>query len=194
MAGEKIPPGLIISDVNVTNIHKVYTTESMSGKFVSRDSGVQRFKGTLRLTALGGFRGGQTLNGFLAKLRGRSREFELELCGTYASDTVITPVMVQTAASIGSTNITIGNYLGSVYSGQVFNGPNDNKMYICLDDATGNSTIEIIPQLKVALEIGNQLNFTNPVFTVVLDSNETTIEHSESGYITSATLNWFESL
>ena len=80
---ELIPSNLIISDVAITNQHRTYTTESMGGKFSSRDSGHQRFNGTLTLTAEGGLRGAQTLNGFLASLRGRSNEWLITLGGAY---------------------------------------------------------------------------------------------------------------
>jgi hypothetical protein len=195
MASQEIPPLLIISDVSVTNVHKSYITESMSGKFQSRDSGVQRFKGTVKLTAPDTFRGGQTLNGFLAKLRGRLNTFELRLGGTYASDDINTgQVLVNGPHSIGSTTVSIDGYNGNVNSGQVFNAPNDDKMYICLSDVTNFGTMEIIPALSVSLNNNDILNFLTPSFTVILDSNETTIEHSESGLVTSATLNWTEKI
>jgi hypothetical protein len=195
MAGQQLPSGLIISDVSVTNVHKSYITESMTGKFQSRDSGVQRFKGTVTLTAAGGYRGGQTLNGFLAKIKGRLNKFELQLGCTYASDTIVSGnVSVNGSRSIGSTLVTIDGYNGNVHSGQVFNAPNDDKMYICLDDISNFGTMEIVPALAVALNDNDILNFTNPSFTVILDSSETTIEHSEAGLITSTKLNWTETL
>lgn len=191
---ETIPSNLIISDVSITNEHRTYTTESMTGKFVSRDSGVQRFRGTLTLTAEDTFRGAQALNGFLAKLKGRLNEFEISLGGAYASDTYDGLATVQSTTAIGSSSINLGGLVGSVHVGQVFNCPNDTKLYTCLTDITNSGVIQIVPEIRTTLNISDVLDFKTPKFTAILDSSESTIQHTENGLISSATLNWVESL
>ncbi|MCV5948106.1 hypothetical protein OFN94_25145, partial [Escherichia coli] len=71
-----IPTQLMITDVSITNYHRVYSTESISGIQYRRDSGVQWFKGSITLRAYG-YENVRRLNGFLASLKGKLNEFAL---------------------------------------------------------------------------------------------------------------------
>ncbi len=186
---------LIISDVTVNSEHRTYSTESISGIVNRRETGIQSFSGSITLTASEGYRGGKVLNAFLMGLKGKYNKFEINLGGTYGNPDVSTnPTLGATANTAADTiNVT---YVGSaIYAGSVFTFNNSTKLYTIMEDITGNnSSVEIIPPLKVGAVASTSLNFIDPVFTVILNSTETSITHTEGGLITSATLEWTEDL
>ncbi len=190
---ETIPSDLIISEVSITNEHRTYHNESISGKFQTKDSGVQRFKGTLILTARG-YSGSQTLTGFLAKLKGRLVEYELELGGAYVSDTISRNPLIDIEAPINSSTVTVNTVVGELKLGQVFNFANDSKLFVCVSDRSDNGIIDIVPSTRIVAAVGEPLEFISPKLTCVLNSQETTVTHTEGGLISSAMLNWSEVL
>ncbi len=193
---EQIPSDLIISDVSITNMHRVYSSTSISGIQYRRDSGVQQYRGTITLTAEG-FNGAKRLNGFLAKLKGRLNSFEIELGGAYAEpDINVLPTLIN-AHGVGSTNINVSGYSGpTILAGSVFTLPNESKLYTILDDipTSGNPSVDIVPAIKNSHAASEPINFRNPKFTAILDINETTIIHGSSGFIPTAVIAWSEVL
>ena len=194
---EQIPSNLIISDVSITNEHRIYTSKSISGIQYRKDSGIQKYYGTITLTA-SGFDSARILNGFLTKLKGRLNAFEIMLGGAYGYESLSDNPKLAASYNIGSDNISISSYSGDVTisAGSVFTLPNETKLYTILDDVSsaGNSTVDIIPSLKIQHSINETINFINPKFTVILDTNNTTITHTHGGLISSVTLNWTEEL
>lgn len=190
---KKIPSNLFITDVSVSNYHRTYTTESISGIVNSVDSGVQWFHGDLELTAIG-FDAARTLNGFLASLRGRAERFEIQLGGAYSvSELGVNPVL-NVDHSKGSQTLSV-NHAGTVVPfGSIFTLPNDPKVYTVLEDINGVGTYDIVPALKVAQVSTSPLNFKTPAFTAVLTTNETTTTSEDNGLIHRATIQWRETI
>jgi len=194
---EKIPTNLIISDVTITNEHRTYTSKSISGIQYRQDSGIQKYSGSLTLTA-SGFDSAKILNGFLIKLRGRLNSFELQLGGAYGYDNITTNPKLNASYNIGSETINISPFIGNdkIYAGSVFTLPNETKLYTIIDDIPlyGNPSVGIVPALKIQHNINEDINFINPKFTVILDTNNTTITHNNGGLISSVILTWTEEL
>ena len=191
-----IPSELIISDVSIINMHRTYATESISGIQYRRDSGIQKFQGTITLTAEG-YEGAKILNGFIAGIKGKLEAFEIQLGGAFSTDGIVSdPVLVGTH-NIGSTSLNVSSFSGAdIVAGSVFNLPNETKLYTILETLlqTGNSSLTIVPAVKVSHSSSEILNFTDPKFTAILNSNETTITHTQGGLISSAVISWSELL
>ncbi|MGZ7642483.1 hypothetical protein [Vibrio parahaemolyticus] len=188
-----IPEQLMITDVSITNYHRVYSTESMSGIRYSRDSGIQWFKGTITLQAYG-YDNVRKLNGFLASLKGKLNAFALPLGGAYSNPDIVSNPVTSTPHSIGATSIKLFHTGRPIEAGSVFTVPNDTKLYTVLEQVDKGGTYAITPALKKAHSKTEPVNFMNPVITAVLDSNETTIEHQGNGKIAKATISWTEHL
>ncbi|MCQ9070510.1 hypothetical protein [Vibrio alginolyticus] len=188
-----IPAQLMITDVSITNYHRVYSTESMSGIRYSRDSGIQWFKGTITLQAYG-YDNVRMLNGFLASLKGKLNAFALPLGGAYSNPDILTNPVTSTEHSIGASSIQLFHTGRAIEAGSVFTVLNDTKLYTVLEQVGEGGTYAINPSLKTSHAQTEPVNFMNPVITAVLDSNETTIEHQGNGQLASATISWTEYL
>jgi len=190
-----IPSNLMITDVSITNYHRSYGTESMSGLRLAKDAGIQWYKGNITLKAHG-YSNVRLLNGFLSSLKGRLHEFELPLNGAYANPDIGNNPTFRVVNSVGSNSIDIAHTGSPIVMGSVFNVPNEPKLYILNEEVNGNSqgVYEINPALKKAHTTPEVINFINPVITAVLDGNETTITHEGNGLIASATLSWRENI
>ena len=186
-----IPSCLMITDVSITNYHRVYSTESMSGITNRKDSGIQWFKGSITLKAYG-FKNIRSMNGFLASLKGRYKNFSLPLGGAYANLDLPQNPTLSINHVTGSNEIEVFHTSNEIGSGSVFTLPNDTKLYTLLDDLTGSGTYSVTPALKKDHSKVSVVNFTNPVITAFLDGNETTISHEGNGSIATATLTWSE--
>ena len=112
----------------------------------------------------------------------------------YTSDTINSNPRNNGATSIGVSQLDIDTFFGTIHLGQVFNVPNDTKMYTCLSDTVSGGTIQVVPNIRVPIQNDAILNFIDPSLTVIMDSNASTITHTENGLIATATLNWTESL
>lgn len=187
-----IPSQLMITDVSITNYHRVYATRSLSGVQLRRDSGIQWFKGEITLQAYG-YDNVRLLNGFLANLKGQLNAFELPLKGAYVNKGIGSNPKLSMSLNRGSNKIQI-NHTGSVIgAGSVFTLPNETKLYTLLEDAPkGTGGYSIVPSLKASHSYFETVNFMSPVITAVLDSNETTIRHEGNGQLASATIAWNE--
>ena len=198
---KQIPDSLIISDVTINNYHRVYSTESISGIQNRRDTGIQRFNGSITLTAEGGFIGAKALNLFIMSLRGKYNLFEIELGGAYATPEIISSganPSVNGSHGTGDSTINMkNNVVGAVpiVAGSVFNVDGETKLYTIMDDlpVIESQITNIIPAFKSAHN-NVPMNFLNPTFTAILDDNNTAIEHTEGGLIASVTINWTEDL
>ena len=188
-----IPSGLMITDVSITNYHRSYGTESMSGVIIARDSGVQWFKGSITLQAYG-YSNVRLLNGFLANLKGRLHEFTLPLNGAYVNPDIGSNPTFRVNHVAGTSLADITHLGSSIGYGSVFNVPNETKLYILAEDAGGTGVYDIIPALKTAHSALEPINFINPVLTAILEGNETAITHEGNGMIAYATLTWREHL
>lgn len=185
------PTGLMVTDVQITNYHRAYSSESMSGIVYAHDSGIQWYKGTITLKAYG-FENIKRLNGFLASIKGRYHAFELPLGGAYGySDLAANPRLSGEHNKGRSTVFLIQNQ-SNLSMGSVFTLPNDTKLYTLLEDVDGDGTYSIVPSLKKSQANLAEANFKNPHITAILDSNETTIRHSEGGLLAEASISWTE--
>ena len=197
-----IPDGLIISDVSVTNDYRTYTSESISAKVQSRDTGVQQFSGTLTLTAedQNEFAGARLLNGFVMGLKGRLNQFEIKLGGAFAVDpsslTFGTNPVLSVTHGVGRTKLAVANTntINRLYAGTYFTFANDTKMHVLLGDITSSASVDMVPAVRVHHNTSDAINVIDPHFTVILDSNETITNHNSGGLIVSVTLNWEEFL
>jgi hypothetical protein len=189
----QLPSDVYITNVSVTNYHRAYSTESISGIVDSVDSGVQWFHGDLELTAVG-YNATRSLNGFLASLKGRVGRFEIKLGGAYSLAELPFNPTLNVDHSKGAKTLSVNHSGMSVPFGSVFTVPNDPKVYTFLDNLSGVGTYEVIPALKTAQVSGVPLNFKSPVFTAVLTTNETTITSEENGLINKATIQWRETI
>lgn len=191
-----IPSELTISDVEIINHHRTYTSTSIAGVQYRQDTGIQFYKGSITLTAAG-FAGAKILNGFIAKLKGRLNSFELTLGGAFGNDGITVPPTLAAPVSLGETAINVSTYTGEVVpAGSIFTVPNDTKVYTTLDDLspTGNTNLKIVPAMKKVHVANEPINFVNPAITVLLDATDTTIIHSEGGLVSEATIMWTELL
>ncbi|KAB0285472.1 hypothetical protein F2P58_23465 [Vibrio fortis] len=190
-----IPSELMVTDVSITNYHRVYSTESMSGIETRRDSGVQWYRGTITLQAYG-FDNVRRLNGFLAGLKGKLHPFALPLGGAYANPQIKRNPNLNGAAGIGVTSMKVFHTGGDICAGSVFTVPNDTKLYTLLDDLETNETsaLTFTPAFKKAHVNLEEINFMAPVITALLDSNETTVVHQGNGKLSTATISWREQL
>ncbi|AVF60149.1 MULTISPECIES: hypothetical protein [Vibrio harveyi group] len=188
-----IPTQLMITDVSITNYHRVYSTESISGIQYRRDSGVQWFKGSITLRAYG-YENVRRLNGFLASLKGKLNEFALPLGGAYSNPQLAVEPYLNGNHSTGNTTISFTYNGTAITAGSVFNLPNDSKLYTVVENVGGDGNYTIIPALRTDHVNLEQANFKAPIITALLDGNETTIEHEGNGQLASATISWSESL
>ncbi|AUR69701.1 hypothetical protein [Vibrio cholerae] len=186
-----LPSQLKLTEVSITNYHRVYASESMSGIQYRHDSGIQWYKGTITLLAYG-YENVRILNGFLASLRGRLNAFKLPLGGAYAHPDLVVNPTVNTAHSRGANEIKLSHTGKLISLGSVFTVPNDTKVYTVLENIDGDGVFSIVPSLKKPQQHLAEANFKNPHITALLDGNETTIQHSEGGLIAEATLSWTE--
>jgi len=187
-----IPQGIIISDVTMSSEHRTYITESMNGKFKSRDSGIQRFSGKLTLTAGDGVQNQKKLNSFLMGLRGRTNTIQLQLGGVFSSDIIANPLL-QVETTIGSDTITLSSN-ADLDAGSIFTFANEDKVYTLLDNVVigVDTVVNIVPSVKKYHTRFTLLNFINPTITAILSSDTNSITYSESGFISEANLNWIE--
>jgi hypothetical protein len=190
---KKLPSDVYITDVRVTNYHRAYTTESISGIVDSVDSGVQWFHGDLELTAVG-YNSARSLHGFIASLAGRVGRFEIQLGGMYSLSELPFNPTLNVDHSKGSKTLSVNHSGMGVPLGSIFTVPNDPKVYTLLEGINGVGTYDVVPALKTSQVSGVPLNFKNPVFTAVLTTNETTITSEESGMINKATIQWRETI
>lgn len=190
---EVLPSNLMITDVSVTNYHRAYTTESMSGIRSSSDSGIQWYKGTVTIKAYS-YENVRLLNGFLVSLKGKLRNFELPLKGAYVNPNIGANPILSSSHSKGNSFININHSGAPIVMGSVFTVPNETKLYTLLETANGSGDYPIVPALKLSHAQAEVVNFMNPVITVSLDSNEVTINHESNGQIATATIAWTEAL
>tara|TARA_Y100001951_G_scaffold105082_1_gene119764 strand:+ start:1985 stop:2488 length:504 start_codon:yes stop_codon:yes gene_type:complete len=163
----------------------------MSGIVNRVDTGIQWFSGDIELTAYG-YDAIKVLHGFMMSLRGRLNAFEIKLGGAYGNDKITTNPKLNGAHSIGANNIKV-TYGGlKIPYGSVFTLPNDKKLYTLASSITGSGTYSVIPSLKTTHASTEPCNFKDPVFTAILDANETTINHTMSGKIATASIAWRE--
>jgi hypothetical protein len=188
-----IPSNLMITDVSITNYHRSYGTKSISGIQLSRDSGIQWYKGNITLQAYG-YSNIRLLNGFLSNLKGRLYSFTLPLKGAYVNPDIGSNPTFSSSHTAGSTTVNV-NHTGSiVHMGSVFTVPNETKLFTLGDSIEGTGNFNINPALKIAHTSPEVLNFINPVMTAILNDNETTITHEGNGMLATATLSWTEQL
>lgn len=189
---QTIPSELMITDVSITNYHRVYATRSLSGVQLRRDSGIQWFTGDIKLQAYG-YDNVRLLNGFLANLKGQLNEFEIPLSGAYVNPHVDGNPILDGDHTRGDSNITV-HYAGTdIAAGSVFTLPNDTKLYTLLEPIDLNyGYYDIVPALKIPHSTSEKLNFKTPVLTAVLDGNETTIRHEGNGKIATCSISWSE--
>lgn len=196
MADLTIPDGVIISDVSISSEHRTYITESINGKFDARDSGIQRFSGTITLTAGNGLVQQKALNSFLMGLKGRLNTIKLLLDGEHSLYTTQVDANPTLAAStVVGSDIVAASTTYDIPQGSIFTFANEDKVYTLLEDLNAGATnysVSVTPKVKEVHLIGEQLNFRTPTFTVILVDNTTTTQHNESGLITSATLDFVE--
>lgn len=191
--GNKFPSQLFISDVSITNYHRVYSTESISGIQYRRDSGVQWYKGEVTLNAYG-YENVKRMNGFLAGLKGKLNAFELPLGGAYSNPDLAQNPYLQGGHNIGSNTISVYYSGVPIPQGSVFTVPNETKLYTVLEDIVGDGVYSITPSFRIEHVNLEEVNFINPVITALLDENETTITHEGNGKLASASISWTEAL
>ncbi len=66
--------------------------------------------------------------------------------------------------------------------------------YICVTDRSDNGIIDIVPSTRISANVAEPVEFLSPKLTCVLNSQQTTITHTEGGLISSAMLDWSEVL
>lgn len=188
-----LPPNLMITNVSITNYHRSYGTESMSGVRVARDTGIQWFKGSVTLQAYG-YANVRLLNGFLSNLKGKLHHFTLPLKGAYVNPDIGSNPVLYGSHSKGTTVLNMTHVGTLIGMGSVFTIPNEPKLYTLNDNIDGAGSYSVTPALKIDHSSAEVLNFIDPQITAVLDSNETTISHEGNGLMASASLTWTEAI
>ena len=170
----------IISDVNVTNLTPNFYTEASNFKGNSKSRGLHQLEIDFTVTLINQD-DIKRFNALMMKARGRLNPFVLSLQGSTDGKNYCNPLFTDAnpflahEVAIGNTTITLAGFSGVIPAGSYFQFPNDTKVYMILDDAKPNSSVEIFPASRIKHTVKERLNFA-PEPLVRLDSDEYSIQ------------------
>lgn len=174
----------IISDVSVTNLTPNFYTEASNFKGNSQSRGLHQLEidFTVNLINQDDIK---RFNAFMMKARGRLNPFHLSLQdetdGKGSCNPLFTNANPFIAAEVntGNTTITLAGFIGTIPAGSYFQFPNDTKVYMLLDDAKPNKSVEIFPASRINHSLQERLNFA-PAPLVRLEDDEYTVKYENA--------------
>lgn len=192
MAVVDLPDSLIFSNLVVKHNIPNYKTESISMKQKTKARGLHRMEGTIDVT-LGDLQSQKAWTSFLLRVQGSLNEFELGLPLHFTSDIVSNPT-ITSPVGIGTTQLNLGAFGGTILQGSCFTVLNDPKIYHTTSDITGGGNVNIYPALQKSQLANTVLNFKTPKITVRFSEDVQSITYGEGGLILDATIDWVEAL
>lgn len=195
MAVYDLPTDIIVSNVEVTQSTPQFVTTSLNNKRRTKNRGLHQFKGTFDITITGD-REQRRFEGWLAKMGGRLNQFNLILGGRFTvNSTRLRNVTLSTDAGVGSTTLNVSSFIGDLWEGDFFKLPNDNKVYVALNDLSSvGGVLNVQPPLRLQQTAGAPMEFENLSVLAMLDSDEQPVTYAEGGIITEYSCKWEEYL
>jgi len=188
------PSGVITSNYNISHYTPNFTNTSINLKSNSYDRGIHQIQGSFD-AYINTEKDKRLYESFLMQIRGKLLPFYIFPKGRFASPTVISSNVPITAAfSKGSTAITLGTFIGSISEGDVFYVINDTKVYMALNDATSNTTLNFYPPLMKDVPISQFCHFNNVPVLVRMDTDNPSIDYMQAGLIHKTTINFKEEI
>lgn len=192
MAVYPLPSDLIISDVKIDHFTPQFVTQSLNLKRRSKDRDLHQLRGTFNIKIVGE-RQQRQFESWLGKMKGRLNQFEINLGGRFAVPrSRLQEPRTSTLANVGSNEIILSAFTGQIWEGDFLKLPNDNKVYMALNDVTGSGTLNIMPSLRQSQQPNTQLTMNEVTIIAMLDDDNQSITYSEGGIITDFTCAWKE--
>jgi hypothetical protein len=181
---------LIISNLKIKHSTPVFYNESINLSGGGLDRGLHQILGSFDIH-INTSHNQKIYESFLIKTRGRLNPFYLQLGGRFASEAV--GVLTKTSHTVGSTEINIDSFAGTIHDGDMFTIANDDKIYLVMDELINSGLLTFFPALRKPIPIGAVLNF-NPKMLVRLQDDTQSIDYGQGGIIHTTTLKFKEAL
>lgn len=190
------PSGLIITNVVTKHFTPNFASTSLNKKTTARSRGIHRLEGSFDVY-IQDERDQRRFEAFLLQVQGRLSPFYMRFGGARFSATDVngTPSLA-VATSIADTTISLKTLTGTIRAGDFFSLPNDDKVYMFMEDRTSpNLTgIPVFPAIRTAQPIDTVVTVEDVPVLARLQEDIQTITYGNGGLIHTATLNWVESL
>ncbi|WP_347368029.1 hypothetical protein [Vibrio vulnificus] len=174
----------IISDVEITNITPNFYTEASNMKGNAKSRGLHQLEIDFKVSLVDQH-DIKRFNAFMMKARGRLNPFHLSLQdptdGRHNNNPLYTDAkpMLTNEVVIGQNTINVAGFSGVIPAGSYFQFPNDTKVYMILDDARPNRSVEIFPASRIKHALNERLNFA-PEPLVRLEDDEFTVKYQNA--------------
>ncbi|EDM66194.1 hypothetical protein PE36_00315 [Moritella sp. PE36] len=188
-----LPSEIVISNVELTENIPNFVTESLNMKIKSRSRGLHRLEGSMDINIGKSVQAQKAWRGFLVNIQGRFNEFQIDLPLMFKSEIIRNPTM-QLANGIGSNEIALSVFVGTLYAGSMITFLNDTKIYTVLENVIGGGTMKIYPALRQAQLSNSTIEAVNPVITAKFTDDSQSYSLTENGFQLESSMEWVEHL